>query len=199
MLAHDYGVDLKSIAWTQAGVHEAGRVEKVPLYLPPGLRVTPAPERSLADMIAAGDLDAAISARNPGGERLFPDYPAAELDYFRRTRIFPIMHVVVLRRDVYERHRWVAMNLMQAFEEAKDRALERAAEIGASAVPVPWVSDHARRWREVAGEDFWPYGIEPNRETLEAFVQYAHEQGVCRRRLEVEELFAPETLERAKI
>jgi 4,5-dihydroxyphthalate decarboxylase len=199
MLAHAYGVDLRRIEWTQAGVHEPGRVEKVPLYLPPGLKVTPAPTRSLTDLLAKGDLDAAISARNPGGERLFPGYPAEELAYFTKTRIFPIMHLVVLRRDVYERDRWIAMNLYQAFEEAKNRSLARAAEIGASAVPVPWVADHARRWREVAGDDFWPYGIGPNRPTLEAFVQYAYEQGVCKRRLKVEELFAPETLERAKI
>ena len=199
MLAHEYGVDLRSIAWTQAGVHEAGRIEKVKLHLPPGLHVTPAPDRSLAEMLARGDLDAVISARDPGGERLFADYPAQELAYFRKTRIFPIMHVVVLRRDVYERDRWVAMNLVQAFEEAKDLSVARAAEIGASSTPVPWVADHARRWREAAGEDFWPYGVEPNRPTLEAFVQYAHEQGICARRLQVEELFAPETLQRAKI
>ena len=199
MLAHEYGVDLRSIAWTQAGVHEAGRVEKVKLHLPAGLRVTPAPDRSLADMLAKGDLDAVISARDPGGERMFPDYPAAEAAYFRKTRVFPIMHVVVLRRDVYERDRWIAMNLFQAFEEAKDRSLARATEIGASAVPVAWMADHTRRWRELAGEDFWPYGIEPNRPTLEAFLQYSYEQGVCARQLKVEELFAPETRERAKI
>ena len=199
MLAHDYGVDLRSIAWTQAGVHEAGRVEKVKLHLPPGLRVTPAPDRSLAEMLAKGDLDAVISARDPGGERMFPDYPAAEAAYFRKTRIFPIMHVVVLRRDVYERDRWIAMNLFQAFEEAKDRSLARATEIGASAVPVAWMADHTRRWRELAGEDFWPYGIEPSRPTLEAFLQYSYEQGVCARQIKVEDLFAPETRERAKI
>jgi 4,5-dihydroxyphthalate decarboxylase len=199
MLAHDYGVDLRSIAWTQAGVHEAGRVEKVKLHLPPGLRVTPAPDRSLAEMLAKGDLDAVISARDPGGERMFPDYPAAEAAYFRKTRIFPIMHVVVLRRDVYERDRWIAMNLFQAFEEAKDRSLARATEIGASAVPVAWMADHTRRWRELAGEDFWPYGIEPSRPTLEAFLQYSFEQGICARQLKVEDLFAPETRERAKI
>jgi 4,5-dihydroxyphthalate decarboxylase len=163
------------------------------------LSVTPAPERSLADMLAKGDLDAVISARYPGGERMFPDYPAEELAYFRKTRIFPIMHVVALRRDVYERDRWIAMNLLQAFEEAKDQSLARAVEIGASGVPVPWVADHSRRWREVAGEDFWPYGIEPNRPTLEAFLQYSFEQGICARQLKVEELFAPETRERAKI
>lgn len=199
MLAHEYGVDLRSIAWTQAGVGEPGRIEKVKLHLPPGLSITPAPERSLTEMLAKGDLDAVISARDPGGERLFADYPPDELAYFRKTRIFPIMHLVVLRRDVYERDRWVAMNLMQAFEEAKDRSLARAAEIGASAVPVPWVADHTRRWREVAGEDFWPYGIEPNRPTLEAFLQYSYEQGVCARHLKVEQLFAPETREKAKI
>jgi 4,5-dihydroxyphthalate decarboxylase len=199
LLAHEYGVDLASIAWTQAGVREPGRFETVKLHLPAGLRVTPAPERSLAGMLAKGELDAVISARDPGGERLFPDYPALELEYFRKTRIFPIMHTVVLRREVYQRDRWVAMNLMRAFEEAKDRSVARAAEIGASAVPVPWVADHARRWREVAGEDFWPYGIGPNRPTLEAFLRYSHEQGVCARHLKPEELFAPETLERAKI
>jgi 4,5-dihydroxyphthalate decarboxylase len=199
MLAHEYGVDLKSIAWTQAGVREPGRIEKVPLRLPPGLKLTPAPDRSLADMLAKGDLDAVISARDPGGERLFADYPAEELAYYRKTRIFPIMHVVVLRRDVYERDRWIAMNLLQAFEEAKNLSLARAAEISASAVPLPWVADHARRWREAAGADPWPYGVEPNRPTLEAFLQYAHEQGVCARRLAPEELFAPETLQRAKI
>jgi len=199
MLAHEYGVDLRSIAWTQAGVHEAGRVEKVKLHLPAGLHVTPAPDRSLADMLAKGDLDAVISARDPGGERMFPDYPAAEAAYFRKTRIFPIMHVVVLRRDVYEQDRWIAMNLFQAFEEAKDRSLARATEIGASAVPVAWMADHTRRWRELAGEDFWPYGIEPSRPTLEAFLQYSFEQGVCARQLKVEELFAPETREKAKI
>ena len=199
MLAHEYGVDLRSIAWTQAGVHEAGRVEKVRLHLPPGLRVTPAPDRSLADMLAKGELDAVISARDPGGDRMFADYPAAELAYYRKTRIFPIMHVVVLRRDVYEHDRWVAMNLLQAFEEAKNLSLARAGEIGVSATPVPWLAEHARRWREAAGEDSWPYGIEPNRPTLEAFLQYSFEQGVCARRLQVEELFAPETLQRAKI
>jgi len=199
LLAHEYGVDLARIDWTQAGVREPGRIEKVALHLPPGLRITPQPTRALAEMLEKGDLDAVISARSPGGERLFPDYAALELEYFRKTRIFPIMHVVVLRRDVYERDRWVAMNLLQAFEEAKNRSIARAADIVASTTPVPWLAEHARRWREVAGEDFWPYGIEPNRSTLEAYLQYAHEQGICRRRLTVEELFAPETRERFRI
>ena len=109
------------------------------------------------------------------------------------------MHVVVLRRDVYERDRWVAMNLLKAFAETKKRSTEQLVDIGLSHVPMPWVAEHARRWREIAGEDFWPYGIEPNRPTLEAFVQYAFEQGVAARHLKVEELFAPETRESFKI
>ena len=199
LLQHEYGVDLARIEWHQAGVHQPGRVEKVELQLPAGVRITRIAERSLAQMLASGEIDAVISARDPGGERLFPDYRELEEAYFRKTRIYPIMHVVVLRRERYERERWIAMNLFKAFEEAKRRSLERLVEIGLSHVPMPWLAEHARRWQALAGEDFWPYGMEPNRPTLEAFLQYAHEQGVSRRRLSVEDLFAPETRERFKI
>jgi 4,5-dihydroxyphthalate decarboxylase len=199
LLQHEYGVDLAAIDWRQAGVREPGRVEKVELRLPPGVRVQPMPEDTLAAMLAAGKLDAAISARDPGGQRLFAEHRALEAAYFRKTGIFPIMHVVVLRREAYERERWIAMNLLKAFEEAKQRSLARVADIGASQVPVAWLADHARQWQALAGEDPWPYGVERNRPTLEAFLQYGFEQGVCKRRLKAEELFAPETLERAKI
>jgi 4,5-dihydroxyphthalate decarboxylase len=199
LLRHEYGVDLARIHWVQAGVHQPGRIEKVKLHLPEGLRVTAVPEKSLAGMLASGELDAVISARDPGGRRLFENYQELEEAYFRKTRIYPIMHVVVLRRDAYERDRWIAMNLFKAFEAAKRESVQRLVEIGLSHVPMPWVAERARRWRELAGEDFWPYGIEPNRPTLEAFVQYAHEQGVTPRRLRVEELFAPETLQSYKI
>jgi 4,5-dihydroxyphthalate decarboxylase len=199
LLQHEYGVDLRRIEWVQAGVRQPGRVEKVELKLPQGIRVTPRPDQTLAGMLERGELDAVISARDPGGARLFPDYTGIELEYYKKTRIFPIMHVIVLRREVYERDRWVAMNLVKAFEEAKDRSQARITEIGISHLPMPWLAEHARRWREVAGADFWPYGIEGSRPTLEAFLQYAFEQGVSARRLKIEELFAPETLERAKI
>ena len=199
MLQHEYGVDLAAIDWWQAGVREPGRVEKVELKLPKGVKIAAMPERSLSEMLAAGDLDAVISARDPGGERLFADYQQIEADYFRKTRIFPIMHVVVLRRPVYERDRWIAMNLLKAFDEAKRRSQRRIAEIGVSHAPVPWMAEHVRRWRALAGEDFWPYGVEPNRPTLEAFLQYAFEQGVGSKRLAVEDLFARETLESFKI
>lgn len=199
LLQHEYGVDLARIEWIQAGVREPGRIEKVALKLPPGVRVTPAPDKTLAGMLASGELDAVISARDPAGGRLFPNYPEVEEAYFRKTRIFPIMHVVVLRREVYERDRWVAMNLFKAFEEAKRAAEVRITEIGVSHVAVPWLAERARHWREMAGGDLWPYGVEFNRPTLQAFLQYADEQGVAMRRLPLEELFAAETLERAKI
>ena len=199
LLQHEYGVDLARIHWHQAGVHQPGRLEKVALTLPSGVRITPAPEKTLAGMLQSGELDAVVSARDPGGTRLFENYRELEEAYFRKTRIYPIMHVIVLRRDVYERDRWVAMNLFKAFEQAKRRSMQRVTEIGLSHLPVPWLAEHGRRWREIAGEDFWPYGIEPNRPTLEAFLQYAHEQGVAQRRLKPEELFAPETRESFKI
>ena len=199
LLQHEYGVDLARIRWHQAGVQQPGRIEKVRLHLPEGLRITAVPDKSLAGMLASGELDAVISARDPGGRRLFESSREMEEAYFRKTRIYPIMHLVVLRRDAYERDRWIAMNLFKAFEAAKRESTQRLVEIGLSHVPMPWVAEHARRWRELAGEDFWPYGIEPNRPTLEALVQYAHEQGVTARRLKVEELFAPETRESYKI
>jgi 4,5-dihydroxyphthalate decarboxylase len=199
MLAHEYGVDLARIQWFQAGVREPGRVEKVELKLPSGVKIERKADRTLVDLLEKGDIDAVMSAREVPGMRLFEDYRAAEAEYWKKTRIFPIMHVLALRRDVYERDRWIAMNLFQAFSEAKRRSLARVSEFGLSHLPLPWVPDHTRQWREIAGEDFWPYGIEPNRPTLEAFLQYGYEQGVCKKRLKVEDLFAPETLQSFKI
>jgi len=199
LLQHEYGVDLARISWFQAGLREPGRVEKVELKLPQGVRIAALPDRTLLEMLAKGELDAVISARALDAPRLFEDYRAAETEYWKKTRIFPIMHVLVLRRDVYERDRWIAMNLYQAFAEAKRASLARVSEFGLSHLPLPWVPDHVRQWREIAGEDFWPYGVAPNRPTLEAFLQYGFEQGVCQRRLAVEELFAPETRESFKI
>jgi 4,5-dihydroxyphthalate decarboxylase len=199
MLAHEYGVDLAKIQWFQAGVREPGRVEKVALALPPGLKIQRVADRTLVQMLAAGELDAVMSAREIPARRLFSDYRAAEAEYWKKTRIFPIMHVLVIRRDVYERDRWVAMSLYQAFEEAKRRSMARVREFGLSHLPMPWLPDHLAQWRALAGEDFWPYGIEPNRRTLEAFFQYAHEQGVAKKRLRVEDVFAPETREQFKI
>ena len=200
LLAHEYGVDLASVHWHQAGLNEPGRHEKVALELPHGLRLTVVADRSLSDMLLAGDLDAVLSARPPAPitagdphvRRLFADYRDVELAYVRKTGIFPIMHVIAIRREIYERDRWLAMNIFKAFDEARMRSLARAADLTASFFPLPWVADELRRARELLGADPWPYGIEANRTTLEAFLRYAFEQGVCRRLLTAETLFPPE-------
>ncbi len=196
LLAHRHGVDLRSVRWAQGGVNEPGRREGVPLALPPGIAVEPVADRSLTELLLAGELDAVISARPPvalgaGVVRLLPDHVAHEERYLRDTGIFPIMHVVALRADVHARHPWIARNLMTAFRRARDRSLERLLDVTASHVPLPWAAERAR---SVLGDDLWPYGVEPNRAALEAFLAYAHEQGVCARRLAPEELFAPQAL-----
>jgi 4,5-dihydroxyphthalate decarboxylase len=207
LLAHEYGVDLTSIAWYQAGVNQAGRREKVALELPAGFRLTVVADRSLSDLLLARELDAVLSARppepfltgNPRLRRLFADFRSVEVAYARKTGIFPIMHVVAMRREVYERDRWLAMSLFKAFDQARRRSLDRAAEIAVSLFPLPWVSDELRVARGLFGDDPWPYGVQANRTTLEAFLRYAHEQGVCRRRLASEALFPPEVMETFRI
>lgn len=207
LLAHEYGVDLQRIDWYQAGVNDAGRKEKVKLQLPSGLHYTPMPHTSLSAMLLSGELDAVLSARPPQAfvqhpdqvQRLIPNYREVEQAYWKKTGIFPIMHVVAIKRSTYERHPWIAMNLMQGFEAAKQRSLVRASDITASSYPLPWVSDHAAAAQDVLGKDFWPYGISANQATLDAFCQYAHEQGVTHRRIGAEDIFVPETLQSFKV
>jgi 4,5-dihydroxyphthalate decarboxylase len=207
MLAHEYGVDLTSIEWFQAGVNDAGRKEKVKLNLPAGIRYTPMPENSLTQLLLEGKVDAVLSARPPDAflkhpdqvERLLPNYRELELAYWQKTKIFPIMHVIAIKRETYEQNRWIARNLLTAFEHAKNRSLERAVDITASYYPIPWVPDYTEISKSILGDDFWPYGIEGNRSTLEAFCQYAFEQGITAKHLKPEEIFAKETLESVKV
>jgi 4,5-dihydroxyphthalate decarboxylase len=203
-LVHEAKVPLESIEWIQAGVNEPGRVEKVKLNLPKGVAYRAEPGRSLTDMLLAGDLDAILSARPPsalgrGVERLFPDYESVEEAYFKKTGIFPIMHVIVIKSQVLERHPWLAMNFYKAFEEAKRRSIERLSDITVSAAPFAWLAPYAERMQCLFGNDFWPYGLEKNRVTLQAFVDFAFEQGVCHRRLALEELFAEQALASFKV
>ena len=203
-LTQTCGVPLTSIDWVQAGLGQPGRVEKVDLRLPQGMKYRVERERTLSGMLLAGELDAILSARAPrelgrGIEHLFPDYQPVEEDYYRRTGIYPIMHVLCFKKEVLERHPWAAMNFLTAFEEAKRRSYERMAEVGVSRVPMPWVPNYAKRMRALFGEDFFPYGFDRNRTTLQAFCDFAHEQGVCHRKLRAEELFAPSTLTQAKV
>ncbi len=203
-LQHQGGVGLDEVEWIQAGVNAPGRVEMAELRLPDGVRCVPVPDRSLSDMLLAGEIDCMISAHppavfedgHPDVTRLFPDFREVEERYFEETGIYPIMHTIAIRRDVYERNRWIARNLMTAFEEARDRSVARLTSVTASRIPVPWGYENAVRVgrRVFGGNGLWPYGIEANRATIEAFLGYCHEQGVCHRRLAPEELFAPESL-----
>jgi len=200
VLEHEYGVEVRQAQWFRGGTNEPGRVEGIPLEPPPGVSLTHVVDRSLDEMLLAGDLDAVIAAHPPRGftdgsgsiVRLFTDYRSVEEAYYRKTGIFPIMHVVALRQAVLDEHPWVAMNLLSAFREAKRRSLERATDTNAPRFPVPWGPANAQHAVELFGEDFWPYGIDENRVTIEAFLGFAHEQGAIARPLTPEELFPPQ-------
>lgn len=206
-LQHECGIRLRDVKWVQGGVNEAGRSEKVAPSLPEGVQIEQVKERSLNDMLLSGDLDAILSAREPAAmlagdpriARLWRDSQGIEERYYKETGIFPIMHVVVIKNEVLERHPWAAMNLLRAFEEAKANSLSRLASIVHSSVPIPWSHRAYDRAEQVLGKDFWPYGIEPNRPTLEPFLEFCHEQGVVSRRVSVEELFPAEVSKAYKV
>jgi 4,5-dihydroxyphthalate decarboxylase len=206
-LAEHYGIDLASINWLQAGVDEPGRDEKVELKLPAGIRYRSRGDASLSAMLESGEIDAAITARAPIAfarspdkiVRLFPNYRAEEERLYRLTGIFPIMHVITLRRIVFEQYPWVAMNLFKAFEEAKRRSLERLRDFTCARAPLPWVAAIANEITAAYGPDPYPYGVEPSRPTIEAFCRYAHAQGVTHRLMTPEDLFPPEVRATAKV
>jgi 4,5-dihydroxyphthalate decarboxylase len=201
ILADEHGVPVESVSYHTGGLHTPGRVEKLKVDLPPEIRVEPiGPGRTLSEMLAAGEIDALYTPRTPdsfghGVRRLFDPAGPAEEDYFRRTGIFPIMHVVVLRRDVYERNRWLARSLFDAFEESKRLCEEGIDQTAAARYMLPWLHDEVARTRAVLGEDYWPYGLDRNTEVLRTFLRYSYDQGLSARKLDPEELFAPETLE----
>jgi 4,5-dihydroxyphthalate decarboxylase len=200
LLAHEWGVPLTEIDWYQAGVNQAGRIEHAELHLPPGIRLTPVPGRSLNEMLLDGSLDAVLSAHPPqsfkdGDPRVsrLLAYPAkAEEEYAARTGIVPIMHVVVVRRDVVDAYPWLPGNLVTGFAEARARSIARLAAGPAgpgSRVPLLWPDEALARTRTAFGGEPWPYGVDANRTTLEVFTRWAFEQGVTGRLVDVDELF----------
>jgi 4,5-dihydroxyphthalate decarboxylase len=204
ILQTDYGVKPSDLHWYSGGQEHPGRREKVPLTLPPDVRIERIPEdRTLSSMLEAGEIDALFAARMPSPfinrspkvRRLFPNYREVESEYFRRTGIFPIMHTVAIRLDLYERHPWIAQSLFKALCEAKERCAKLLYDAGALRPMLPWAIDEYEEARALMGDDFWPYGLEANRKALETFVRYAYEQGVAARQIAIEELFAKETLD----
>ena len=208
ILSDDYGVKVTDYEHHWGGEEEPGRIDKLKIDVPPSIRIKPIGDtNTLSAMIASGKLDAMVTARAPStfyehpGEvqRLFPDYVAAEKDYYRRTKIFPIMHTVVIRRDVYEKSRWVAQALYKALVASKAKAMEMYNQTAAMAAMLPWLVAHVEEAKRELGDDWWPYGLEANRKVLDTFLRYHHEQGLSRRRFAAEELFAKETLASYKV
>lgn len=208
ILHHDYGVHPADIHWYTGGQETPGRIEKVKLELPPEIHIQSIHEhKTLNEMLESGEIDALIAPRapscflngSPHVQRLFSDYVSVEKDYYKRTGIFPIMHVVVIKDEILEKHPWVAANLYQAFEEAKQKVYEGFKQTAALKVTMPWFVSEWENTQELMGEDFWPYGVEKNRKTLEAAVTYSYEQGLIKNRLKIEDLFAPSTLEQYTI
>ncbi len=198
LLQHEYGVDLDKIRWVQGALKSAGahgNPTVAPLLKSVPIEINTS-GKSMSRLLADGEIDAVISSRpvdgigtNPDIARMFPDYRAVEKDYYRRTRIFPIMHLIVIRRDVHEAHPFVAASLYRALCESKDRALALMHERGALRYMLPWLPADMDEIDDVFGGDPWPYGIEANRPTLEALVQYMVEQHFIPKRISIEDLF----------
>lgn len=208
ILSDEYGVPVTTGNYFSGGEEEPGRPEKLALSLPPQFRVEPIPAgKTLSRMIASGEIDALYTARAPSTfadgsgqvRRLFPNYAEVEREYYLRTKIFPIMHVIVIRREVYEQNRWIAQSLLKAFLAAQRDVYADLHETAALKFMLPWLLPHVEETEKLMGRDFWPYGLEPNEHTLSTFLRYSFEQGLSKRQLTPRELFAPESLESFKI
>jgi 4,5-dihydroxyphthalate decarboxylase len=208
ILAEHFGVPITSPSYFTGGEEEPGRDEKIKLELPPEIRIQPiGPTQTLSAMLADGEIDALYTARMPSTfvtqsnrvARLFPDFESVEKQYFRDTGIFPIMHTVAIRREVYEANRWIAQSLYKAFVAAQRICYDDLYQTAALKTMLPWLTSHVEEARALMNDDFWPYGFAKNRATLSTFLRYHHEQGLSKRLLAPEELFAPETMEEFKI
>src|ERR1700704_5583694 len=197
VMQHEFGVKPSDVEWVQ------GRTDRLNRKLPGDIRLTQAPAGTeLGDLLELGEIDFMMTANNPLAfrrgspkvKRLFPNYPEVEKDYYRRTKIYPIMHTVVIRRDVFERDPWVALSMYKALCKAKEHAYHLLADMGSPKVCSAWLQPLLEEERAIIGPDWFPYGIEPNRPSIEALLQYVHEHGLADPRVKLEELFAPSTL-----
>ena len=194
---NEMGVSLQDVHWIQAGANAAGREEKVELNLPEGVQLTRIKDKSLSELLSSGEIDCAIIARpptcflegHPDITRLFPNFLEMEEEYYDRTKVYPIMHIIAMRRSILDENPWVARNLMNAFQESKRRSLERLFDPAVSRYPLPWLASYARRMRDKFEGDPFPYGIEENRPTWEQMSLYSFQQGIAQRQFTPEEIF----------
>jgi 4,5-dihydroxyphthalate decarboxylase len=198
MLQDEFGVAPRDLRWIVGGLTTPVEKPLIPLNLPTDVSLEFAGRgRTLEGLLETGELDALLSiyiprlflVGSPRIRRLFADFKIVEQDYYRRTEIFPIMHIIAIRKVVYESHPWIAPALYHAFIEARDMAIEALYDTDALASTLPWLIDHVEEARQVMGEDYWPYGLGPNRPTLRALCRYIHEQGLAPRLVAPEELF----------
>ena len=208
ILQHEYGVKPEQMKWFTGGEEHPGREDKIRHDLPKNIDIRSiGPDQTLSSMLERGDLDAVISPhmpspfvrRSPKVRRLIPNFREVEKDYYRRTKIFPIMHTVALREEVYEKNPWVAQSLCKAFAESKRICEESMYEFSALKYMLAWSIAEMEEEREIFGKNPWPYGLEDNRRVLETLVQYAHEQGLIKKLPDIKSLFAPNTLDDFKI
>jgi 4,5-dihydroxyphthalate decarboxylase len=206
-LKDEVGIEPKDINWVQAGLENPGRRDKFPLDLPKGFPLISRNDVSLSKLLADGEIDGVMSARTPSCyanahpqvRRLFPDYRTAERDYYRKTGIFPIMHALGIRRDVYENNRWLAASLYKAFLKAKRLADAEFEETTALKISLPWITAEYEATVAAMGRDFWSYGVEPNRKTLATMARYSYEQGLAVREVAIEEMFAEGNLSETRV
>ena len=204
ILQDDYGVKPSDVLWVRAGIEQPHRPEKIPIQLPADVHLEEGPPgKTISELLETGAIDAFIAPRppklaegiNPHVGWLFRDPMAAAQDYYRRTGIFPIMHLIGVRRSLAEQHPWLPAAVFKAFEQSKTLAVEALSDTSATKVTLPFIEEQLRATRALLGPDFWPYGVEPNRRTLETFLRHHHGQGLSPRQVRVEELFHPATLE----
>lgn len=204
ILQDDYGVRPEDITWVRGGIETPGRPEKIKLELPANVHVEPAPDgTTISELLDRGEIDGFIGPRPPSRQALknpdigwlFDDPTAVAKDYYRRTGVFPIMHVVGIRKELAERHAWLPGALLKAFTRSKAAALELLADTSATKVTLPFVEEQLKAARQTMGEDYWSYGVAAARKTLETFVRHHHSQGLSARLVSVDEIFHPSTYE----
>ena len=208
ILQDEYGVGPADVEWfvsaKDSAAKDTGGPSKQENVIPEGLTVTAGPAgKDESDMLADGDVDALFHAMeprcyvegHPEVSRLFPDFRSVERAYFKKTGIFPIMHAIAMRRETVEEHPWLPAALFEAFSTAKRMTYEELSTMAWALISLPWAVQEVEDTQKLMGDNYWPYGIEANRKSLEALFRYSHEQGLASRRLEVEEMFHPSTME----